>query len=1091
MISAILVARRGKSLPMSSPPDDTTRLTDPFKSLPTEKEELPPDWGKYKILSLLGEGGMAKVYKAFDPTLKRYVALKFIRSEDESHKKRLLLEARSQAQIEHDHVCKIYEVGEVEGKPFIAMQLIQGETLLDLIMDISFEQKIFLMQQISDAVQSAHKIGIIHRDIKPSNIMVERKEDGSWRPYIMDFGIARDISDPGITATNVVIGTPAYMAPEQVMGQKGEVDRRTDVYALGATLYAVLAGKPPFDGSGMDLFVKLASEEPVPLGKLIPSVPEDLDTIVSKCLEKEASRRYDSARSLADDLGRYLAGEPIFAHRATWQYRITKKIKKNKTVAFVLLLASLLILASAGFGLFTYVRTSKQVAIARQLSQSVEAMDWIMRVAHMGPLHDIRKEQGEVLQRMREIETMMKSSGSSAFGPGNFALGRGYLALQNYDQAYEHLQRAWNAGYHEKEVAGALGLALGAIYKRKLSEADRITDAEMRKAKLQLIEKEWRNPAVQYLRSGSANQSGEYGEALISYYEKKWDQALQLTRIASQKYTRLYEAGVLEGDVYARLGEKEYGEGNFDPASKYFQSAGRSYTKAGEIARSDPALYQSQCSLWRAIMEVQLANGKDAKSAYDQSKEFGKKAISVNSESATAFELLAQAAWRWGENQFENGEDPSPAFQESIDLSHKAQKISPDHAYPYYTMGTSLGYLADYALRIGKDPTELLKQSIQELKTAIQKDPGLETAYTNLGVSYFGQGAQALERGEPAGVFFQDAIEAYKKALEISPRSLAPRANIANAFSNIATDATNQGRDPMPYIQQSIENYKKALEINPNHWLIRSNLANVYLQQIRYELDHGKDPSATYKKIIDECEKADKLKPGNPYAAINLADAHLSYAEYMFDKNENPLPLIQMAQKTLTPSLDIDVPEVFLALSDGKKIEAQYLLGQKKSPLPALDDAKKYLEKAFKINSSEQLVPLGLARLEMIQADWLISKESSADEAFAAAEKFLEQTLKLNPKSGSAYEMYAEISLKKSEIQKGLTEINKSIELNSNSADAHVTKAKLLLMDAQTKSDASIAREAIKNFEHAFSVNPQLRVSEKENFQKAKLLAGV
>jgi hypothetical protein len=1076
---------------MSPPADETTRLTDPSKSYTPEKEELPPDWGKYKILSLLGEGGMAKVYKAFDPTLKRYVALKFIRSEDESHKKRLLREARSQAQIEHDYVCKIYEVGEVEGKPFIAMQLIQGETLLDLVMDISFEQKVFLMQQISDAVQSAHKIGIIHRDIKPSNIMVERKEDGSLRPYIMDFGIARDISDPGITATNVVIGTPAYMAPEQVMGEKGEVDRRTDVYALGATLYAVLSGKPPFDGSGMELFMKLASEEPVPLNKIIPEIAKDLNTIVSKCLEKEASRRYDSAKSLADDLGRYLAGEPILAHRTTWQYRITKKIKKNKTVATVLLLASFLILASAGFGLFTYLRASRQVAIARQLSQSVEAMDWIMRVAHMGPLHDIRKERGEVLHRMQEIETMMKSSGSSAFGPGNFALGRGYLALQNYDQAYEHLRRAWNTGYHEKEVAGALGLALGAIYKRKLSEADRITDAEMRKAKLQLIEKDWRDPAVRYLRSGSANQSGEYGEALISYYEKKWDQALHLTRITSQKYTRLYEAGILEGDVYTRLGEKEYGEGNFDPASKYFQTAGQSYTKAADIARSDPALYESQCSLWRAIMEVQFANGKDAKNAYDQSKEFGKKAISVDSDSATAFELLAQTAWRWGENQFELGEDPSSAFQESIEMSRKAQKISPDHAYPYYTMGTSLGYLADYALRMGKDPTELLKQSIRELKTAIQKDPGLETAFTNLGVSYFGQGAQALERGEPAEAFFRDAIEAYKKALEISPRSIAPRANIANAFSNIGTDATNHGRDPMPFIQQSIENYKKALEINPNHWLIRTNLANVYLQQIRYELDHGKDPTATYPKIVDECQKAEKLKPHNPYAAINLADAHLGYAEYLFDKNETPLPLIQKAEQTLSPFVGSDFTEIHLALSDGKKIEAQYLLRQLQSPIPALAEAKKHLERAFQINSTESLVPLGLARLEIIKAEWFISKKNSVEEVFVSAKRFLEQALKLNPKSGMAYAMRAEISLKKSEIQKGLTEIDKSIELNADSADAYSTKAKLLLLEAQTKSDVSIAREAIKNFEHAFAINPQMKASEQESFQKAKSLAGV
>jgi len=161
------------------------------------------------------------------------------------------------------------------------------------------------------------------------------------------------------------------------------------------------------------------------------------------------------------------------------------------------------------------------------------------------------------------------------------------------------------------------------------------------------------------------------------------------------------------------------------------------------------------------------------------------------------------------------------------------------------------------------------------------------------------------------------------------------------------------------------------------------------------------------------------------------------------------------------------------------------------SPLLALTEAKKHLERAFKINSTESLVPLGLARLEIIKADWLISKKSSAEEAFVSAQKLLEQALKLNPKSGMAYEMFAEISLKKSEIQKGLSEISKSIELNTDSADAYSTKAKLLLLDAQTKSDASIAKEAIKNFEHAFAINPQLKFFEQENLQKAKSFAGM
>ncbi len=231
---------------MSSSPDETTHLSDPQPLSPDETQLLLTDWNEYKIESLVGEGGMAHVYKAYDPKLQRNVALKFIRSDDENLRKRLLREARSQAQIEHDNVCKIYEVGEVQGKSFIAMQFIQGETLQQSAKKMSLEQKILLMKQISDAVQAGHRIGIIHRDIKPSNIMVEQSEDGTFHPYIMDFGIARDITDPDQTKTDAIVGTPAYMAPEQMMGEQGRVDRRTDIYGLGATLYYILSGQSPF-----------------------------------------------------------------------------------------------------------------------------------------------------------------------------------------------------------------------------------------------------------------------------------------------------------------------------------------------------------------------------------------------------------------------------------------------------------------------------------------------------------------------------------------------------------------------------------------------------------------------------------------------------------------------------------------------------------------------------------------------------------------------------------------------------------------------------------------------------------------------------
>lgn len=1085
--------------------DETTRL---LNTDAREDAGIPlQDWEDYKIESLLGEGGMARVFKAFDPRLKRYVALKFIRSDDENFKKRLIREARAQAQIEHDNVCKIYEVGEVQGKSYIAMQLIAGETLQALASELSLDQKILMMNQVCEAVHAAHKLGIVHRDIKPSNIMIERRDDGSLRPYVMDFGIARELTDTGTTATNAVMGTPAFMAPEQVFGDHRAIDRRTDIFSLGATLYYIICGLRPFSGSGADVLIKVVSQDPRPLKRLVPSLPEDVDVIVTKCMEKDPNRRYESARALADDLNCYLEGEPITARRATWSYRLLKKIKKNKTVATILLIASLVTVALAGFAILSYLRTSRQVSIARQLSQSVEAMDWMMRVAYMAPLHDIRRERGQVFVRMGEIKNLMNAAGKAGLGPGNFALGRGFLALQDYDRAREHLELAWNAGYQGKDVANALGLTLGALYKTKLSEVDRITDAGTRKLRLEKVEKEYRDPAIQYLKQGadSANQSREYGEALLSYYEQKWDNTLRLARLSSDKNPWLYEAKMLEGDVYSRLGEQAFQEGKLEEAGRHFDAGAHGYAQAEETSRSDPALYEAECSLWRAVMEVQFGGGSDGKDAYQKSNVACNKALKANSDSAVAYGNAAQTAWRWGENQFELGEDPSEAFRSSIELSRKAQALNPDFANAYYTMGTAYGYMADYELRTGKDPTESLNRSIKALNIAVEKDPGSAPAFTNLGVSYFSQGAQAQAAGKECKSFFQNAIDAYLKALKVSPKHLAARANIANAFENMATDAMNRGVDPMPYFRQSIENYEEALKINPNHWLIHTNLSSLYVLQIRYELDHGKDISGSYSKIISESEISTKLRPDNAYSAINSADAYLTFAEFKASKGENPLELAQKADAILLSARETDIPEVFLGLADEKRIEAEYMLRNHQDPGVALNAAKTYLIKAQKINAEEVLVPLGQARLLLLLASWQILHRQSPESALQSAEEQSNLALKLNPRAAEAHVILAQVALKRhdwksirkepsdAELASGLASIEKSMNVNADIAEAYTSRAQLLLAQASAAPDpatvARLARDAAKDFERAFEINPNLQIANKDDFAKAKSLA--
>ncbi|HEY5915581.1 MAG TPA: serine/threonine-protein kinase [Verrucomicrobiae bacterium] len=320
--------------------------------------------GDYDLLEEIAHGGMGVVYRAWQRSLNRQVAVKMVRSEHLARPeeiRRFRREAAAAASLRHPHIVAIHEAGEFEGQHFYSMDFVEGRSLAEVLKEhaLPARQAAAYVRTIAEAIQYAHEQGILHRDLKPSNILI----DSDDVPRVADFGLAKVLQgEAEVTVTGQVMGSPSYMAPEQAAGRSREVDARTDVYALGAILYELLSGRPPFKAeTSLETLKQVVDNEPAAPRLLNPGLPRDLETICLKCLEKQPEHRYASAQLLAEELGRFLRREPILARPTGATGRLWRWCRRQPVrAALIAGLAAVFALGSAG--VFSQWRRAERIA---------------------------------------------------------------------------------------------------------------------------------------------------------------------------------------------------------------------------------------------------------------------------------------------------------------------------------------------------------------------------------------------------------------------------------------------------------------------------------------------------------------------------------------------------------------------------------------------------------------------------------------------------------------------------------------------------------------------------------------------------------